>query len=131
MDNNTIGDRVRSLRGRKTLAEFAENLGVGGSQISAIETGRSKMSFELAERICDIYSCTMDWLIRGVGTRDGSPVKADKEPSDSYITIKKDELLDLYKKLNKKQEDEIRQGQEQIEELQKQIQVKNIDKISN
>lgn len=123
MDNNTIGDRVRSLRGRKTLAEFAENLGVGGSQISAIETGRSKMSFELAERICDIYNCTMDWLIRGVGTREVFAEPKVQEADNEFIKIRKDDLILL-------QQQALRNKDEQINQLQKQVEsAKNIEGV--
>ncbi|NBB18810.1 helix-turn-helix domain-containing protein [Runella sp. CRIBMP] len=123
MDNNTIGDRVRSLRGRKTLAEFAENLGVGGSQISAIETGRSKMSFELAERICDLYNCTMDWLIRGVGTREVSAEPKVQEADNEFIKIRKDDLILL-------QQQALRNKDEQINQLLKQVEsAKNIEGV--
>jgi transcriptional regulator with XRE-family HTH domain len=92
-----IGERLRELRAKKTLAEFAENLNVSGSQISAIETGKSNMSFDLAERICDQYNCTMDWLVRGIGVRDGSQSKVEQPPSE-YIR-------ELERKLMKTQEE--------------------------
>lgn len=98
----TVGERVRLLRDKKTLAEFAENLGVSGSQISAVETGKSKMSFELAEKICSLYDCTMDWLIRGIGERRNNESNGlIDEPKSEYVTIKKDELIELLIQANK------------------------------
>jgi transcriptional regulator with XRE-family HTH domain len=119
----SVGTRVRELRDRRTLADFANPLGVSGSQISAIENGKSNMSFELAEKICDVYKCTMDWLIRGVGSKDGSVPKVE-EPKGDYISISKDELLALYRQANKVQEQE-------NEALKKQLaQTKNIEGVA-
>lgn len=61
----TIGERIRELRGRMTLAEFGQFFDVGASNISGIEKGHSKPSFELAEKICQHFNVSMDWLIRG------------------------------------------------------------------
>ena len=121
--NNEFGERLKVLRGKKTLAEFAEPLLVSGSQISAIETGKSQMSIDLAKRICDLYGCTMDWLIRGIGTQDGTAPKVVEVQGD-YVMVPKDELLGLYRKLNQQQEQE-------IVKLQKEAQkTKNIEVVS-
>lgn len=122
----TIGQRFKELRGNLTLKVFAEPLGVSPSAISNIENDRAEPSVELALKISQVYKVSLDWLLKG---EEKPPVA--QEANEAYITISKDELLDLYKKLSKKQEDELTQKQEQIGELQKQIQVKNIDTVSN
>lgn len=115
----SIGQRVKQLRGKLTLKEFAEPLGVSGAAISNIESDRSEPSNDLSIKICEIYGCTMDWLIRGVETN------TFKEPQENYVTISKDELLDLYKKLNQQQEQQISKLQEQVQST------KNIEGVSN
>lgn len=121
----TVGQRLREVRGTKTLNEFSEKLGVKASNISNIENGRSLMSVDLAIKISELYNVSLDWLLRGTGTRDGAPPQAsDPKVDNNYITISKDELLDLYKRLNRKQEDE-------IDKLQGQIKVKNINPTSS
>lgn len=116
----SIGERLRELRGRRTLKEFSEPLGVSATAISNIENNRSEPSNDLTIKICDLYGCTMDWLIRGVGTKEGSPAKAQEPPSD-YVTISKDELIQL-------QRQAIKNKDERIEDLLKQVNVaKNIE----
>lgn len=116
----SVGERLREVRGMRTLEEFSKLLGVKGSNISSIENGRSKMSLDLAEKICEVYGCTMDWLVRGIGTRDGSPPKVEEEQGD-YVKVHKDELIQL-------QRQAIRNKDERIEDLLKQVQTaKNIE----
>lgn len=104
----------------KTLAEFSELLGVKSANISSIENNRSQMSLELAIKISEVYSVSLDWLLKGNGTRDGSPPKTE-DPQGDYIKISKDELIGLYRQLNQQQ-------QAEIGKLQKQSQAtKNIE----
>lgn len=62
----TIGERIRKLRDRLTLAEFGQLFNQGASNISSIEKGNSNPSFDLAVKICEHFGVSMDWLIRGV-----------------------------------------------------------------
>lgn len=110
----TVGERVREVRGIKTLEEFSRLLGVKGANISHIENNRSQMSLELAVKISEVYGVSLDWLLRGTGNKDGSPAKTD-DPQENYVTISKDELLNLYKRLNQQQEEEIGKLQKLVE----------------
>lgn len=85
------GQRVREIRGRRTLEVFASPLGVGGSNISNIEKGRSRLSLELAIKIATIYEVSLDWLLLG---HEAKPAKTDEELANSVI-IDKDELIEL------------------------------------
>lgn len=106
-----------------TLREFAEPLGVTNSQISTIENDRSSLSVDLAIKISKIYDVSLDWLLMGVGTREGQIPKV-KEPEENSVTINKDELLNLYRLLSKQQ-------QQQLDEYAKQTPIKNIDPVSD
>ena len=117
----TVGERLKQVRGRVPLREFAEPLGVTATQISAIEHDKSGLSVELAIKIAKTYNVSLDWLLMG---EEKPPKEKEKVSDNNYITISKDELLDLYKRLNRKQEDE-------IDKLQGQIKVKNINPTSS
>ncbi len=119
----TIGQRLKEIRGKQTLKEFAEPLGVSPSAISNIENDRAEPSIELALKISDVYKVSLDWFLKGVGTRDGS-LQKQEEPDDKYAKITKDELIELYQKLHRKQE-------ETIDWLNGQIKVKNINPTSS
>lgn len=119
----SVGRRLREIRGTKTLEEFSKLLGVKGPNISHIENDRSKMSLELAIKISEVYGVSLDWLLKGVGTKDGIATIA-KESEENYIKISKDELISLQKQALKNKD-------EQIVQLQKQVQTKNIDPIPN
>ncbi|WP_428661041.1 helix-turn-helix domain-containing protein [Runella sp.] len=119
----TVGERVREVRGIKTLNEFSEKLGVKAANISSVENNRSQMSLELAIKISEVYGVSLDWLLKGTGTKDGTLPKLD-EHSENYITITKDELISLQRQAMKNKD-------EKIEQLQKQVQTKNINPVSN
>ncbi|MCA0231574.1 MAG: helix-turn-helix domain-containing protein [Bacteroidetes bacterium] len=119
----TVGERLRQVRGSKSLEEFCNPLSVKGGNISSIENGRSKMSIDLAIEISEVYRVSLDWLLKGIGTKNGEPEKVE-EPQADYITISKDELIQLQRlALGKKDE--------QIGELKKQVaQTKNIEGVA-
>lgn len=102
----TTGKRIKKLRGEKSLADFGAELGVSGQQISKIEHGNSAPSIDLATKICELYGVTMDWLIRGIGPEN---ISISQEPAVGYVSISKDEYIDLLKsklhKTEQKQED--------------------------
>lgn len=117
-----INQRIKELRGKMTLKEFVEPLGVSMAAISSIENGRSNLSLDLAEKICEVYGCSMDWLVRGIGTKNGETAKVE-EPKADYITISKDELIQLQRLA-------LGIKDEQIGELKKQVsQTKNIEGV--
>lgn len=106
----SIGQRVKELRGHLTLAEFAEPLGVSTSSIHAIEIGKSKPSYDVAFKICELYECSLDWLLRGIGTKNGaSPSKIEET---DVITIKKDKYISLLEELNETKTELLKKEQE-------------------
>lgn len=110
----SIGKRIRKLRGEKSLADFAADLGVSGQQISKIEHGNSAPSMELATKICEYYNVTMDWLIRGI---EAEPISLSMEPSSDYITITKDELIALQRAALEKKDVALEEKEQQLSRL--------------
>ncbi|TDB67088.1 helix-turn-helix domain-containing protein [Arundinibacter roseus] len=113
----TVGDRLRRLRGQKTLQEFAEPLEIGSANISHIENGRSKLSTDLAIRIATVYQISIDWLLMGVGTMNIEDKVKPPPPNNDYVTISKDELLELRRIALDKTLEEKRQAEEQVARL--------------
>jgi len=64
-----IGSRVRTMRlaQRMTQAELAAALGVSVSHLSKVEIGRHGLSRNVAERVCELWGCSADWLMYGKG----------------------------------------------------------------
>lgn len=107
----TIGERVRQLRGKKSLAEFGSEIGVSATQMSRIETDQSKPSLDLAEKICDKYNVTLDWLLRGIEHT------AKVAPDSESITISKDEFIELQRMALRREKEEKAELIKKLEEV--------------
>lgn len=109
----SVGQRIKELRGRMSQIDFAKQFGVTSSTISGIEAGKSIPSVELATKICELYNCSLDWLLRGVGEKKNESTEiAQKqypivdELMTKYLKVL-EENSELQKRLNKEQEKEI------------------------
>ena len=63
--NSKIGNRVREFReqnNRMTQQALAEQVGVSRQTINAIETGRYQPSLEVALKIADAFSASVEQL---------------------------------------------------------------------
>lgn len=84
----TIGERLRYLRksklGYKNCDDFGVQIGLSGSNIRNIETGRIKLTDRVISDICNVYSVNEDWL------RNGGDEK------DIFIKLNEDEELAMY-----------------------------------
>lgn len=69
-----VGDRIRSVRGKKTQTEFAKALGVKKQNyISRYERGRIP-SPDLLVRIAQMGRVSTDWLLTGKQGRAGGAI---------------------------------------------------------
>jgi transcriptional regulator with XRE-family HTH domain len=61
--------KIRDIRKNLGLTqkEFAEMLGVTQNHLSNIEKGDRGLTLEMAEKICDYFDLSLDWLIRDRG----------------------------------------------------------------
>ncbi len=92
----SIGDRIRSLRGKRSLAELGKELEVSATQLSRIETDQSKPSIELAGKICDLYGVSLDWLFGRSDEKDPDQKnKTNDAGQEDTITVSKDEFIEL------------------------------------
>ena len=114
--DKTTGGRFRELRGRKNLADFAKSLGVTPQQISRIENEQSKPSFELAEKVCEIYNVSLDWLMRGIEQPDPNE-RTGGAPAPGEITISIEEYAMLTRKALENEEKRNEALQRQLDQL--------------
>jgi len=117
----TIGDKIKQLRGPMTLKEFAEIFQVSPSNISGIENNHSNPSFELASKICEHFNCTMDWLIRDIGSFPKEELRYQSLDSEIKVVQETNQIEDyktkyikLLEKHNQLLEDRIEKQDEKI-----------------
>lgn len=61
-----LGSRIRQVRGDKSQAEFAEELGVHQITVSRWENGRRQISFSDLQKIAQRYGVNIKWLATGL-----------------------------------------------------------------
>lgn len=66
----TIGERFKTIRKEFGFnqQQFANDLGISQTHVSAIENGREKPSRSLLKFLCAKYSISEEWMLEGVGT---------------------------------------------------------------
>lgn len=84
----TIGERIRYLRKDclkiKSAIEFGNKIGISGSNISNIETGRVNATDRVILDICTVFDVNEDWL------RNGGP------DDDIFIKLSENEEIAKY-----------------------------------
>ena len=84
----TIGERIRYLRKNclkiKSSEDFGKRIGISGSNVSNIETGRVNATDRVISDICTEFSVNEDWLRNG-----GSD-------ENIFIKLSPDEELAMY-----------------------------------
>ena len=91
-----MNTRIRSVRRnlKKSQAEFAECLGVGGNYIYMVESGKSPVTDNLVEKIVRIFNVNESWLRAGEGDmyRD---IDGNQELSAFFANVMNDEPEDF------------------------------------
>lgn len=64
LNPSEVGERIRQIRGIRTLEEFAEELGVKNPTIYRYETDRIPDA-EMLAQIAELASVSVDWLLTG------------------------------------------------------------------
>lgn len=78
-----IGSRLRDLRGDRTLAEFADTVGVSRSAWSNYEAGRRLPSHEMIKRVATRVGVSPDSILPGGElTRSVTPTPSDNWPAN-------------------------------------------------
>ncbi len=75
-----MGYRLRKLRGNKSSADFASEIGISRTRLVGLETGRDQISRNVIERLSNMLpNMNINWLLTG----QGSPTIQPAEPSPS------------------------------------------------
>lgn len=76
----SIGKRLRTIRGRESQARFAKSIGIAQSSLSRWERGEGQ-DIEVMNRICELCSVDPRWLFTGEGT---APAGVDDDAADLH-----------------------------------------------
>jgi len=94
MDNQAFGGRIKALRGQESRPVFAKRFGFSLDTIVRYESGKTFPGADFISKLCHEYNVSADWLLFGVQSKEESP------PMEKAGGDFKDELLNLYRKLN-------------------------------
>lgn len=84
IDWKTVGRRIRELRGfDQKQSEFAHEIGVAQSYISAIERGQKEPGAAVLFRIARLHGKTIEWLLTGNDPWTRLPNGREKEDMTS------------------------------------------------
>lgn len=91
---NTLGDRLKQLRGSTRQADLAAALGMAQTTLSNYETGRNEPSIEVLRTFVSHFSVNLRWLMFGEGPireEDAEPKSAEPLSSGQAITQPREE----------------------------------------
>lgn len=62
-----IGDRIKQIRGNRSRAEFAEELGIHPQTLYMYEKGKRVVDIFFVQQLCVKFNVSVEWLIFGEG----------------------------------------------------------------
>ena len=82
-----IGGRIRDLRKTHgwSQIDLAERLKVNKSTVAYYETGERSPSYDVLIRMCDLFSVSSDYIIRGI---DDTQYAVNSLPSEQAAAIR-------------------------------------------
>ena len=102
---NSVGVRLKELRGRSSQAEMAEGIGVKQQNWARWESGVVTPSVDMIIEICRVHACSADWLLglpvrggsAGDGADDGAAAARAAALADRKIAGLKRAIIDVLK----------------------------------
>ena len=76
---NSIGERIKSIRGEISQSQFSASLDIGQTKLSRLERGTTEPETSFYEAISIAYGVSLDWLITGYGPK----LRSSAQPSES------------------------------------------------
>lgn len=83
LDHASIGERIKSLRGKESQADFGTKFKRSYTDIGRLERGVVKPTPELLFNICTFYDVSIDWLLTGKGemlAKESAPNSHELQP---------------------------------------------------
>ena len=86
---NTIGSRLKRVRGKLSGEQFAALFGLNAQTIYRYERGARKPGTDFLQMVANKTGTNLEWLIAGDGEPDLSPleVRPESRPSRSHFII--------------------------------------------
>lgn len=72
----SLGQRIKLVRGKISQDVFAVTIGVSRGSLSAYERDESQPAAEVLKEICTKYKVSADWLLFGEGGLENTPLEA-------------------------------------------------------
>ncbi|MBS6831204.1 MAG: helix-turn-helix transcriptional regulator [Desulfovibrio sp.] len=72
----SLGQRIKLVRGKISQDVFAVTIGVSRGSLSAYERDESQPAAEVLKEICTKYKVSADWLLFGEGGLESTPLEA-------------------------------------------------------
>ena len=75
----SVGDSIQRKRVARGMSQaaLAQILGISRQSVAKWEAGKSRPELEKMIRLCDLFGCTMDELVYGVGCHAGVPAERE------------------------------------------------------
>ena len=80
--SNTLGDRIKRLRGSLTQRQFAEKIDIPATTLGNYEKNKSELNFATIDLFTKTFGINTDWLIFGRG-----PMHSSDTPISHQETI--------------------------------------------
>lgn len=119
----TINERIKKIRKILKLnqAELGRNLNIDKSSMSKIETGRLNLNYEGLQKLHQLYSVNLNWLLCGKGKLfiEGYNIGDEiiNEPQTEYEKPKEE----LYKELCSSKDEIIKEKEKRVDILEKRL----------
>jgi len=82
--SETIGARIRAVRGQDSQEAFASVLGISKGSLGFYERGENLPNAEVISKICSIKGVSADWLVLGKGSAY-DPARTTVEPARAGV----------------------------------------------
>lgn len=89
----TLGDRIKNIRGMTSQAQFASGLGITQTKLSRYERNTTPPEIDFLVRLSRQYAVSLDWLLTG---NKSSPSPQPNDVADAFATgeVKSQSILD-------------------------------------
>ena len=103
-ESKILGERLKSLRGKRTQEEVARILGLSRARYSHYENNRVEQDTEILNKLADFYKVTTDYLLGR--TDNPKPLSDDEDSFQEFIDDP--ELKRWHRELPKSSEEDLR-----------------------
>ncbi|MDA8232846.1 MAG: helix-turn-helix transcriptional regulator [Magnetospirillum sp.] len=96
----TIGGRIRQVRGSRSQADFASELAVHKETLGKYERDQMIPGADFVGRVCQQFGVSADWLLTGVEPPRSAAPSADSDRLDEELNARVvDGIARLYKEM--------------------------------